>query len=163
MSRKNILKNRLVLVSNKNSALSSKSTEQENGLTPLLENAQRIVIGDPSHVPLGIYTQEALENLELWNLIEHKTARMSESRMVTKIIERNEASLGIIYESDTHTNPDIKVLHIINENKHSPILYSVAQTQNCDSSAIEFYNFLTSKKAQIEVSRLGFQNIGSIE
>lgn len=154
-----IFENTLSLVSHP-----SHSIEESKDIHSYLQKTQsKLIIADPEHVPLGFYTSEALKNYGLWDLVQNNTARMSEARMVSRIIEQKQAIYGITYSSEAYNNPNLKVLTKIPNDKHSDIQYCLIKTNHCDSSAQEFYQYLISDAIRSDIRDFGFQTIDSIQ
>ena len=57
-------------------------------------------MGDPDHVPAGIYAKEALQKLGAWQTLSSDLAPAEDVRGALALVERNEAPLGIVYGSD---------------------------------------------------------------
>ena len=97
----NLLYNRLVLAAPITSKLDIKITKGFDLLNQLGNGL--LAIGDPSHVPVGIYAKTALKNLRVWKLLTSRTARTPDARNTLALIERAAVPAGIIcllYTSD---------------------------------------------------------------
>ncbi|MEJ2016612.1 MAG: molybdate ABC transporter substrate-binding protein, partial [Limibacillus sp.] len=68
-SRRELLGNRLALIAPPESNPTEESADLSQ-LPALLPEGARMVIGDPAHVPAGIYAKEALTSLGLWSSLE---------------------------------------------------------------------------------------------
>ncbi|WP_348253736.1 molybdate ABC transporter substrate-binding protein, partial [Salmonella enterica] len=64
-----------------------------------LRNAGRLAVGDPQHLPAGIYAKEALQKVGAWQTLEPKLAPAEDVRGALALVERNEAPLAIVYGS----------------------------------------------------------------
>ena len=53
-----------------------------------------LALGDPRHVPAGIYAKQALKKLRLWKTVQKRTARASDVRKAFLMVERGVADLG---------------------------------------------------------------------
>lgn len=65
-SRETLLGNSLVVVAPKASAQKDFTIDSKTNWTSLL-NGGRLAVGDPKHVPAGIYAKEALQKLGAWD------------------------------------------------------------------------------------------------
>ena len=65
-TRETLLGNSLVVVAPKASAQKDFTIDSKTNWTSLL-NGGRPVVGDPEHVPAGIYAKEALQKLGAWD------------------------------------------------------------------------------------------------
>ena len=87
---------------------------------------ERLAMGDPDHVPAGIYARQALENMGLWDALSPLTARMKDVRAALLMVQRGEAAAGIVYESDAQGDERLQIAAAFPENSHEPILYSAS-------------------------------------
>ena len=70
----------------------------------------RLAIGNPDHVPAGIYARQALEALGLWPEAKERLAPAADVRAALALVARGEAPLGIVYATDAIRVPDIHVV-----------------------------------------------------
>ena len=97
-SRTTLLGNSLVVVAPKTSPQGEMTINKETPWTSLLKDG-RLAVGDPEHVPAGIYAKEALQKLGAWDTLSPKLAPAEDVRGALALVERNEAPLGIVYGS----------------------------------------------------------------
>ncbi len=117
----------------------------------------RLALGDPDHVPAGIYAREALKGLGLWSAVEGRLARMSNVRLALVMVERGEAALGVVYESDAAASARVKLIGLFPAESHPPIVYWVALVAGrADAAARRFLAFLRGAEAAQVFSRHGF-------
>ena len=118
----------------------------------------RLAIGDPLHVPAGIYTQAALKNLNVWQSLASKLARADNVRSALALVARGEAPLGIVYGSDAIVETDVGVVAEFPENSHPPIVYPAALLTERDTpQAALFLTFLQSPVAGEIFQRYGLR------
>jgi molybdate transport system substrate-binding protein len=98
-SRATLLGNSLVVVAPKASAQGEININDKTDWTSLLKGG-RLAVGDPEHVPAGIYAKEALQKLGAWETLSPKLAPAEDVRGALALVERSEAPLGIVYGSD---------------------------------------------------------------
>lgn len=72
-SRQTLLGNSLVVVAPKASEQKDFTIDSKTNWTSLL-NGGRLAVGDPEHVPAGIYAKEALQKLGAWDTLSPKLA-----------------------------------------------------------------------------------------
>ena len=91
-SRVDLLSNRLVLIAPRDSGL---SLTVEPGF-PLAEalGGGRLAIGDPAHVPAGIYAKAALLSLGVWDAVGPRAAAAANVRAAMALVERGAAAAG---------------------------------------------------------------------
>ena len=110
-TRKTLLGNELVLIAAKDSKIDKVDINKQTDWVKLLDGG-RLAVGDPDHVPVGIYAQEALENLGARKAVDPMLARTNNVRSGMALVERGEAPLGIVYGSDAVASDKVKVVGI---------------------------------------------------
>jgi molybdate transport system substrate-binding protein len=140
------IKNRLVLIAPVESTAVAK-LEKGVDIAGLVGN-RRLATGDPAHVPVGRYAQQALRYLGAWQAVEPKLARAENVRAALALVERGEAPLGIVYATDARAATKVKVVGEFPEASHEPIRYSFAILTGRDTPEVrEAFTFLTSAAA----------------
>jgi molybdate transport system substrate-binding protein len=114
-------------------------------------------MGDPDHVPVGIYGEKALESLGLWSGVQDRIARTNDVRAALTLVERGEAPLGIVYSTDAAISDKVKVIGVFPEDSHPPIIYPVAVVAGKDTpAATRFLAFLKGPEAKAIFEKYGF-------
>jgi len=117
----------------------------------------RLAVGDPDHVPAGIYARQSLENLGVWAAVEPKLARAGSVRAALLFVERGDCPFGIVYRSDAQSDPKVKVIGVFPPASHAPVVYPAALVAGHHSAAaVEFLHFLTTPEAAVIFRRYGF-------
>ena len=117
----------------------------------------RIATGDPAHVPVGKYAEQALTKLGLWVEIQARLARADNVRNALVLVERGEAVAGIVYRTDAMAAKRVAVAATFPESSHDAIVYPVALLRGEDrGEARRLYDFLQSPEARDIFSRHGF-------
>jgi molybdate transport system substrate-binding protein len=116
----------------------------------------RLSVGDPDHVPAGIYAKSALEWLDLWPSVEPKLARASDVRGALALVERGEAPLGIVYSTDAAISKEVSVVGAFPQESYKVITYPAALVKGADEDAKAFFAFLTSDEAKSIFAQYGF-------
>ena len=84
-----------------------------------------ILIGDPSTAPFGRYAKEALEASGLWDWVKHKIQTRKNIELLADSLGTSSAStVGILFK--TNLTDQLRQLHSVQENLHSPIRYYMA-------------------------------------
>lgn len=155
-----LLNNRLVLVAGaSNPALTAGPPEVLGKSLPLdrILGDSRLAIGDPAHVPAGIYAKAALESLGLWSGYKDRLAFSGNVRNVLLLVQRGEAAAGIVYETDAGIVPELRVVGIFPADSHPPIVYPLAIVADRTSKDVEaFYRFLLDAEAREIFTHYGF-------
>jgi molybdate transport system substrate-binding protein len=156
-SREDLLGNRIVLIAPSSSPLNSVEINAQLDLSALLGEDGRIAMGDPQHVPAGIYGKDALETLGLWSSVHTRVAPMSDVRAALTIVERGETPLGIVYATDAAMSDQVKVVGVFPADSHPAIVYPVAIVSNKQVAlARSFLVFLNSPEASEIFEQYGF-------
>ena len=146
-SRKELLGNRLVMIRHTGSDHSVKLAEPDTLLGALGDTP--LVLGDPAHVPAGMYARESLQRLGLWERLQGRLAFAANARAVTVRVARGEAPLGITYASELAGESRIEAAAAIPPDAHAPIRYEIAMiAPEGDPAAWAFVNYLFSVEAQ---------------
>ena len=116
----------------------------------------RLAVGDPDHVPAGIYARQALESLDAWPAVEPRLARAESVRAALAFVARKEAPLGIVYGSDAHAEPGVRSVATFPDDSHSPIRFPVALVTGASPEAQAVLDFLRSPEAGARFIAHGF-------
>ena len=154
-TRFDLLGNRLVLIA----PISSGSRIK---ITPGLDLAgllgkERMAMGDPDHVPAGIYGKQALMTLGMWDTIKDRIAPMKDVRAALVMVEREETPFGIVYSTDARISEKVRIVDVFPETSHAPITYPCAIVAERESSATKrLISFLQSSEARTVFLKYGF-------
>jgi molybdate transport system substrate-binding protein len=154
-TRVNLLGNKLVLIAPKDSAVANVTIAQGFDLAKLAGDG-RIATGDVQSVPVGKYAKAALEKLGAWNAAWSKFAMADNVRAALTLVARNEAVLGIVYETDAKVEPGVKIVAAFPADSHPAIVYPVAGTKSAKPEAAEYLAFLKSSAAKAIFDKYGF-------
>ena len=161
ITQRALLSNRLALISSrvvlKKGAATKEATDKDltiASLRGLLQGAQKIAIGDPSHVPVGTYAQQVFTALDLdkAELTSHLVPLVN-TRATMLHLERAEADLGIVYLSDALQAKQASLVGLLPYNLHDEIRYDMLLLEE---RARELYDFLSSSDASKLFDKLGF-------
>ncbi|MGL4487487.1 MAG: molybdate ABC transporter substrate-binding protein [Yersinia sp. (in: enterobacteria)] len=146
-TRYTLLGNTLVLIAPQNSKIDSVVIDKKTDWKKLLDGG-RLAVGDPDHVPAGIYAKESLEHLDAWAVLAPEMARANNVRSAMALVERAEAPLGIVYGSDAIASNKVKVVGTFSEASHKPIEYTMAIVKGHENQNVnDFYDYLKSPQA----------------
>ncbi|PHM36032.1 molybdate ABC transporter substrate-binding protein [Xenorhabdus innexi] len=155
-SRHTLLGNQLVLIAPKESKLNKVDINRETKWHSLLAGG-RLAVGDPDHVPVGIYAKESLQYLGSWDSVEPLLARTNNVRSGMVLVEREEVPLGIVYGSDAVASKKVKVVGIFPQESHKPVEYPIAIIKGHENQAVrDFYDYLKTPEAVEVFTRYGF-------
>ncbi|EKN4095045.1 molybdate ABC transporter substrate-binding protein [Yersinia enterocolitica] len=155
-TRYTLLGNELVLIAPKDSKITKVAIDKKTDWKKLLEGG-RLAVGDPDHVPAGIYAKESLENLGAWATLAPEMARANNVRSAMALVERAEAPLGIVYGSDAIASDKVKVVGVFPEASHKPVEYPMAIVKGHENPTVTaFYDYLKSPAAAVIFEKYGF-------
>ncbi|MEX3010245.1 molybdate ABC transporter substrate-binding protein [Hoeflea sp. TYP-13] len=146
-SRRNIAANVLVVVTG----------EGGSPATPkALLSAGRFAMGDPVHVPAGLYAKKALMDLGLWDQLRTQAAYGENVRVALAMAARGDVDYAIVYASDAAMRDDLKIAYEFAPDVENPIVYPVALTNSAGGQASAFYDFLLGKASDGALEPFGF-------
>jgi molybdate transport system substrate-binding protein len=154
-TRFDLLGNRLVLIAPLDSNMGV-TISPGFDLAGLL-GQEKLAMGDPDHVPAGIYGKQALTALGVWEGVASKVARSKDVRAALMLVERGEAPLGIVYATDAAISKKVKVVALFPENTHPAITYPVALVAGkATPGARAFLEFLKTSASGAVFEKYGF-------
>ncbi len=153
-TRQDLLGNSLVLVEPK-ATLKDVKLAQGVSLDPVLGKTGRLAVGDPAHVPAGIYARQALQKLGMWAGLQARLAPADSVRSALRLVEVGEAPAGIVYATDVKVSPALGVAGVFPDSSHDPIRYPAAVVADTPE-AHAFLAFLSTQPAQDVFLHYGF-------
>jgi molybdate transport system substrate-binding protein len=151
--RRNFARNSLVLIVPRDS---------KQALTRLQDlgqpAVQKVAIGNPASVPVGRYTQHALEAAKLWPGIAAKAINTQSVRQSLDYVARGEVDAGFVYGTDAALMKD-KVKVAFEVPLDVAIGYPIARTGAAldAAEARRFIEYVLSPAGQAVLARYGFQ------
>lgn len=120
-------------------------------------DVKRIAVGKVASVPVGRYTQQALEAAQLWAGLQPKIVFADNVRQVLDYVARGEAEAGFVYRTDAELLKD-KVRIAATVGGHTPVTYPVAAIADSKQAALakDFVAFLGGAEAQAILAKYGF-------
>ncbi len=126
-------------------------------LAGLLGAGGRLAVGDPAHVPAGIYAEQSLRKLGVWDSVAQHLAGTADVRAALLLVERGEAPAGIVYATDAAASPKVAVAGTFPADSHERIVYPFAVTNSGDSAAArDLLAFLGGAQARAVFAKRGF-------
>jgi len=159
-SRVNLLSNALAVIAPQDSPLGPRAIDASIDWPRLLGPDGKLAVGDPDHVPAGIYAKEALQRLGAWHSLESRLARAEDVRGALTLVERGEAPLGIVYVTDARVSGTVKIVGVFPPSSHSPIVYPFAIVKGAAAPAVQtYFRFLSGPEALAIYRRYGFATL----
>jgi molybdate transport system substrate-binding protein len=151
-----LLGNALVLVAPKASTVNLPVAAHMPIAAALGEDG-KLAMADTRAVPAGKYGKSALESLDVWTSVSSRIAQAQDVRAALALVSRGEAPLGIVYRTDAHADPGVRIVGTFPESSHVPIRYPAAlvdASKHPDAAA--FLAFLRSPAAKAIFARESF-------
>ena len=117
----------------------------------------RVAIANPASVPVGRYSQTALEAANLWTAMQAKAINTQNVRQSLDYVARGEVDAGFVYATDAAIMKD-KVKVAFEVPLQTTILYPIAKTvaSTKAAEATSFINYLATPAAQDILGKYGF-------
>jgi molybdate transport system substrate-binding protein len=156
-TRKDLLGNDLVLVVSADKPMHV-TINKSFDLIGLLGADGRLATGDPAHVPVGIYAEQALKSLGMWDSVQPRLARTEDVRAALLLVERGEAPAGIVYATDAAVSKAVMVAGTFPADSHDPVSYPFAVVKSGDTpDARALMTFLSGPEARAVFKQRGFK------
>nr|WP_282437289.1 molybdate ABC transporter substrate-binding protein [Vibrio amylolyticus] len=157
-SRVTVLSNALVLIASSQSGIEpiSPTIDKQWDLLSLLDGG-RLALGDPAHVPVGLYAKQALQSNQQWDALVPHLARANNVRGALVLVERGESPLGVVYQTDAMMSKQVKALAAFTSESHDSIEYPMVMVSKTPSSpTVEFFEYLQTDDAKRVFVNHGF-------
>ncbi|MDX2264239.1 MAG: molybdate ABC transporter substrate-binding protein [Hyphomicrobiales bacterium] len=158
-SRISPIGNTLVLIAPSSDARPPILLNDKTDLGSLLGAQGRLAVGEPAHVPAGVYAKQALQSLGQWGALEPRLARAENVRAALALVETGEAPLGVVYATDAAASTRVATIAAFPRSAHAPITYPFALVRGHNADAASALAFLTGPDALRIFVRLGFSSI----
>jgi molybdate transport system substrate-binding protein len=150
-TRANLVHNSLALIAPRDSKL--------QGFAGLGDKSTRLIaVGDPASVPAGQYAQQTLNALHLSDQVKGKLVLGEDVRQVLTYVETGNADAGFVYATDAQMSRGVRVIAIVPEFAHDPIVYPAAVVKRSENQeeARRFVKFLGSSEAKEIFTKHGY-------
>ena len=154
-TRQTIVRNKLILVVNKNNSLNLLPVKWERLPATLGDNW--VAMADPDYVPAGVYGKAALKHFGVWERLKPRIARAPNVRAALALVARGEANAGIVYNSDLRVSDKVKFVATFPSTSHPSIEYTAVISTNANRSYTDaYFAFLMSSDVQARFLVHGF-------
>jgi molybdate transport system substrate-binding protein len=123
-SRRNRLSNSLVVVVAANHGAVVRSPKDL-----ARPDIQRVALGDPKAVPIGIYARKYLENAGLWEVVAPKVVPTENVRGALAALGSGNADASIVYKTDALISSNVVIAYSVPLEEGPDIRYPVALVQ----------------------------------
>ena len=156
-SRRGPIANALVLIAPAATAAEVVDITPNLDIAALLGDGGWLALGDPAHVPAGIYARQALIHLGQWQDLRDRLARSDNVRAALALVGRGEARLGIVYATDARITDRVRVIGTFPADTHTPITYPFAIAAGHDRPDVRhLFDHLTGAAGTAVFERFGF-------
>jgi molybdate transport system substrate-binding protein len=123
-------------------------------------SGQRLAIGEPSSVPVGMYAKQSLAWYGLWDSISSQLAPTNSTRNALALVERGQTPIGIVYASDATNSDAVTILGRLDAKSHSTITYPMILLGSHDdnSSITKLVEYFLSATVQQQFKQQGFES-----
>ncbi|MQF80659.1 MAG: molybdate ABC transporter substrate-binding protein [SAR202 cluster bacterium] len=130
---------------NKLVAIAPSEQEALTSLQAIVEQAPRVALGDPNLAPVGIFTREAFESVDLWDNVSKDAIFAVDARAATAAVQSGNADYGIVYKTDAISSHAVSIVYEIEET-YPAIEYVGGKIDDASQSeaAADFLTFIAS-------------------
>jgi molybdate transport system substrate-binding protein len=116
----------------------------------------RLAIGLVPQVPAGVYAEEALRRLGVWDAVASKTVRGTNVRSVLDLVARGEADAGIVYATDVKVRSDVDVVGEVPAEARPDVRYPVYVSNGATTTSRAVASYLCGRDAKRVLVAHGF-------
>ena len=153
-TRKDLLRNEVVLI------VPNDSDKKISAFTDAAtDKVTKIALGEPAGVPVGQYSEEIFNALNILDAVKSKAVYGSDVRQVLAWTESGEVDCGVVYATDAAISDKVKVAATAPKGSHKPVIYPAAaikSSKNLDA-AKKFLDFTGSDAAKKVFEQYGFK------
>jgi molybdate transport system substrate-binding protein len=91
--------------------------------------------------------------------VEDRLVRADSVRSALAFVDRGEAPLGIVYETDALIDKNVRVVDVFPNDTHLPITYPIALSAGAKPEAAKFLAYLRTPAADLVFERYGFTSL----
>lgn len=160
-TRRDLLKNQMVLVTSVNNKKNNLKLDNFENLTT--KEITIIALGEPKSVPAGKYAQEVLNYFKIADKVNSKAVYGKDVRQVLNYVATGNVDAGIVYRTDAQVSDNVQIVATAPETSHSPVIYPIAVIKDSDNPevATELIEFFTTPEAQAVFEEYGFVSVSS--
>lgn len=116
------------------------------------------VVGDPAHVPIGLYAKQWLTSTGQWSAVQKRLSHTPDARATLAQVTARNDLIGIVYQSDYQSAAiHLRSLYQVPPSETPAIEYPIAILKNGQTElSQQFINFLNTESAQHTFQMAGF-------
>ena len=108
----------------------------------------RLAVGDPDHVPAGLYARASRASSCGQSPNASSAARAGDVRGALALVARGETPVGIVYATDAAITDRVRIVALLPADSQPPIAYPAALTGTAGDDARAFLAFLRGPAAR---------------
>jgi molybdate transport system substrate-binding protein len=118
---------------------------------------ERLIMGDPAHVPAGRYGYQALQRLGLWSALKQRAVFGASVRNALALLARGQGRFAIAYATDIRAHNSLRLAAAFPEDSHPAIVYPLALIREQDNAvARKVFHYLQGGRAKTVFEQYGF-------
>ncbi|MCE5272141.1 molybdate ABC transporter substrate-binding protein [bacterium] len=125
-----------------------------------LAGLDRVALGDPEHVPAGIYARQALQYSAVWDSLQNNNRLVlsQDVRAVLALVEQGAVDAGIVYATDARMSGRVRLAFTFPEASHDPVDYyaAVVTTSGHAAEAARLLEFMQGAEFRDILTGYGF-------
>lgn len=102
----------------------------------MMSRANKVILADPKFVPLGRYSEEALRNVDLFEVLKDRFIFAHSARHARILLEHNPHAMAILFNTDARGRR-IKAIAEIDPGLHKPVRYPFLVCKDASKEAVE--------------------------
>jgi molybdate transport system substrate-binding protein len=152
-TRKNLLSNQLVIIVPADSKIAISSTKDL-----LRSDVKKIVLAEPTAVPVGVYSRKFLTDESLWEQLKTKVVPVQDVRATLAAVESGNVEAGFVYKTDAAVSKKVKIVYEVPIDKGPKITYPIAIVKESKrkDAARDFISYLSAPVAKDAFKKSGF-------
>ncbi len=116
----------------------------------------RWALGDPDHVPAGVYAQQAIASLGVWESLEERVVPASSVRSALRLVERNEVDFGMVYRTDWVAGSGVALVAEVPPGAHAIPEISAGPVSSAGAGAADLSAWLAGPEVRAILREQGF-------
>lgn len=117
-----------------------------------------MAIGDPSHVPVGVYAVQALKHAKWWPQVRHRVVSAATAADVLRFVETGQCDTGVVYDATARVSTNTSCLGVFPSWSHDPVLFTAACVRE-GRNGLAFLDFMRTPEAEAILGTYGFQPV----
>jgi molybdate transport system substrate-binding protein len=152
-TRKNLLSNQLVIIVPTDSKIAISSAKDL-----LKGDVKKIVLAEPTAVPVGVYSRKYLTDESLWEHLKTKVVPVQDARATLAAVESGNVEAGFVYKTDATVSKKVKIVYEVPIDKGPKITYPVAIVKESKhkDAARDYTSYLSAPAAKDTFKKSGF-------